>query len=225
MNIEGAQKAWPELHLNRWIADRLGSVRDQGVRGTCLAFATTVAHEHRIGGGEVLSPEYLFWAAKLRDGKPSDDGTTVGAILAALQEDGQPCEDAWPYDPARPWPWPGYAPPDPECSRFACSSSRAIPAVTPVLVALDQGRAPVLAVEVTENLIIAAGGRILAPEQPLPALAQHALAAVGYGTVEGDQIVVAVRNSWGDQWGVQGHALVPARYLEHHLRAVAVLDE
>ena len=41
----------------------LGRVRDQGARPTCLAHASTTAHEHARGSKVALSPEYLHYFA------------------------------------------------------------------------------------------------------------------------------------------------------------------
>jgi hypothetical protein len=55
------------------LSGSLGPVRDQGNRGTCLAFATTAGHESTrlsdLGGPRTdLSEELLYWACKQVDG-------------------------------------------------------------------------------------------------------------------------------------------------------------
>ena len=50
----------------------MAPVRDQGQRGTCLAFAVTAAHEVGRSGGsspEDLSEEALYWGCKRTDGE------------------------------------------------------------------------------------------------------------------------------------------------------------
>src|SRR2546423_878632 len=84
------------------LSDLLGPVRDQGNRGTCLAFATTTAHEAarlRARGGERedLSEELLYWACKQIDGD-FRSGTRPESAARALRETGQPRAALWPYD-------------------------------------------------------------------------------------------------------------------------------
>jgi hypothetical protein len=51
--------AWPDFIATVIIDTSLMVVRDQGPRGTCLAFAMSAAHEHLRAAGAALSPEYL----------------------------------------------------------------------------------------------------------------------------------------------------------------------
>src|SRR6266508_4574515 len=72
----------------------LGPVRDQGNRGTCLAFATTAGHESTrlsdLGDPRTdLSEELLYWACKQLEGNTSS-GTKPAAAARALAETGQP---------------------------------------------------------------------------------------------------------------------------------------
>src|SRR5947209_11100339 len=82
---------------------RFGPARDQGGRATCLAFALSDAHAAALAQpGTPLSCEYLFYHAKQHDKTPAHAGTTIPAIRAALERDGQPVESAWPYLSALP---------------------------------------------------------------------------------------------------------------------------
>src|SRR6266404_6168541 len=77
---------------------RFGPARDQGGRETCLAFAMSDAHAAAIGQPWTpLCCEYLFYQAKQRDTTPVHQGTTIPAIRAALEHNGQPVETDWPY--------------------------------------------------------------------------------------------------------------------------------
>lgn len=68
-----------------------GLARDQGPRGTCLAFAVTSAHEARrrccYNESTALSEEFLYWACKEIDGNTSS-GTRPTAVSAALRQAG-----------------------------------------------------------------------------------------------------------------------------------------
>ena len=79
------------------ISHRFGKVRDQGNRRTCLAFATSSANEFLHGLRRALCVEWLYFhALRIARMKP-DAGTSVVAILSALEENGQPYEEKWKY--------------------------------------------------------------------------------------------------------------------------------
>ncbi len=66
-------------------------VRDQGIRGTCVAFAVTAAHElarqSSIGNYEDLSDEALYWNCKQIDGD-LQEGTSFDSAAEALEQAG-----------------------------------------------------------------------------------------------------------------------------------------
>src|SRR4051794_4054466 len=91
---------------------QLGHTRSQGGRSTCLAFATSAAHEVVLfedHGIVDTCEEYLYWASKQHDSP--GPGTTFPAVRDALATEGQPLEVAWPYDEHRDDQDPGYVPP------------------------------------------------------------------------------------------------------------------
>jgi len=92
------------------------TVRDQGTRGTCLAFAATAAHEQaretRRGQPPVeLSVEVLYWRCKQLDGSPDEQGSDFPSARDALESPGQPAEILWPYDDQRDQTDARYLPP------------------------------------------------------------------------------------------------------------------
>lgn len=44
----------------------------------------------------------------------------------------------------------------------------------------------------------------------------HAVVIVGFGLDQAGQEYYLICNSWGHSWGIEGHAWLPAIYLEHH---------
>lgn len=215
--------AWAEVHVMRWLGSSLTEVRDQGTRGTCLAFATTAAHEQHRSDGRMLAPEHLFWAAKQRDGDPND-GTTFPCVRAALEEEGQPEESAWTYDASLVWPSAGYAPPDPGCTRYQAASEDRTPDLATIVQSIEEGKSVVLGVEVTESLIFALEGRVTPTVWPEPVLGHHAMTALGYGTTaSANEPFLIVRNSWGSTWGWQGYALLSPRFVARHVPMAAAL--
>lgn len=77
--------------------DEALGVRDQGERGTCVAHALAAVREFRCG--RALSPQFLFWAAKLHGGDPDpgEDGTKLSYAKSALAKIGVCEEHHWPY--------------------------------------------------------------------------------------------------------------------------------
>ncbi|HEX5874597.1 MAG TPA: C1 family peptidase [Pyrinomonadaceae bacterium] len=78
------------------------AVKDQGVRGTCVAFSMVACHEHLLHSTAAmkdLSEQYLFWAIKTStaDPNPTDDGTWIEFARDALSTDGTCTSPHWPY--------------------------------------------------------------------------------------------------------------------------------
>jgi hypothetical protein len=78
-------------------------IRDQGNRGTCVAFAAAACAEHtRAAAGspvQDLSEQFLYWAIKTStaDPNPSHDGTFLQFARDALGQMGVCEEHLWPY--------------------------------------------------------------------------------------------------------------------------------
>lgn len=177
------------------LRSRLGAIRDQGLRPTCLAFAASAAHEATRGVSEYLSVEALHAFAKSRDGEPGE-GTTIDAVVAALEFDGQCRELDWPY---------GQSSLTNQAADFfqAGSARRTDDPLSFTLDSLAAGRVVVVALTLTEAwLHPGPDGRIRPPEPNDAHLGGHAVAATGY---DEDGQYLTVRNSWGGQWGDGGY--------------------
>jgi hypothetical protein len=74
-------------------------VRDQNVRGTCVAFATCTAWEILRGDGMALSPQYLYFHMKQasRDTNTGSDGSHARISLDVLEDVGVCAEGLHPY--------------------------------------------------------------------------------------------------------------------------------
>lgn len=192
----------------------LPEVRDQGARGTCLAFAVTAAHEKSRSGAdsapEDLSEEGLYWGCKTTDGD-WDSGTTFRSAEAALQRFGQPLGDAWPYDPYRadgPYDRPA-ADTEPwhraalrRCEAEGTVIRGHLLAETPVAVGL----------ELFDGFLDPGpGGHIADPAHNEGWLGRHAVVLVGY---DADHLLL--RNSWGLSWGDGGYGWITNSYLAAH---------
>lgn len=189
-------------------------VRDQGGRSSCLACAGSDAHMHAQDLNHPLSAEYLFFqAAQFMPGNDVSAGLTFQAAQSALRDHGQPHEDEWPYQMVEPNPWL------PPAVTNIWSADLAFDPAQPVSAIVSQiksGRPVILGVR------LAAG--FLGVHAPLyriepigPGFGGHAVLVVGLGIdARGDEFLL-VRNSWGDGWGLAGHAWLPVQYLTDKL--------
>ena len=185
-------------------------VRDQGQRGTCVAFATSAAHEQgraaRRGAlADDLSIELLFWRCKQLDGD-SQDCTTFQSARHALDDPGQCEETHWPYAPVRDLADPY----DPPASASAAPMARAtmvpLSTDTDVIAAVVADGRPVIAGLLIWEGFYTCSSKTLSP--PTEGIDQTALHAVCLTGLDKDDGTVMVRNSWGPGWGDGGYAWV-----------------
>lgn len=196
---------------------RLGPVRDQGARSTCLAHAATAAHEYTRGSTLALSPEYLHYFAC--GGQNSSHGVEFPEISRVLQDPGQPAESDCPYclnDPPPHWsPAKGLG----LYRRHSTFSGRAPDEVEALL---DAGHAPVLGIETTDAFYAPVPPAVISATGSVRGL--HAVLAVGIGTTDAERCFL-IRNSWGRMWGDVGHAWVDDAFMVEHLYQVMVLTD
>ena len=199
-----------------------GEARDQGPRPTCLSFAMSDSHAAMRQGWLPLSCEYLHYYAVGRDGAGPNDAATLSAVLAALREDGQPEETAWPYimqpvvDAAK-WVAPKGA------VVFKCDGAEQSASVAAVVELISKRRAAIAAIRLSDGFFTPVNG-VVDGFDPVPDPRLHAVVAVAIGHV-GNRRFVLVRNSWGQAWGVNGHAWLSESYLAPRLIAVAAFGE
>jgi len=198
-------------------------VRDQGHRGTCLAFAVTALHEvlRAAGatGGEDLAEEAVYWGCKQVDGNWTP-GTSFQSASAALPRWGQPAEALWPYDPRRPDGVPYHPPVPPGGDDWHQTGLHSVATTSAEVRALLTGSVPVaLGITIYPSFYQPSGtGHIADPQPGDPKKGRHAVVAVGFN----DDILI--RNSWGPDWGVGGYAWITDAYVDGHTTDVWAVD-
>jgi hypothetical protein len=201
-----------------------GPVRDQGARPTCIAFATSDAHAAVRGPYEALSVEHLYWHAVQRtpEGRP-EDGVNLPTILTALEADGQSLEVGWPYLDALPADLSQWVPPASAAPVLLRSASFGAHPTAVVRSQLDAGRPSLLCLRISDAFFAPdADGLVSVSDADLDA-GYHAVVAVAHGTL-GHLPVIMIRNSWGEVWGLAGHAWLPDAYLGPRLIGIATMS-
>jgi hypothetical protein len=187
------------------------NVRDQGGRESCLACAASDLHTNAHGLRHALSAEYLFYhGAQRLPRKDFSRGLTFEVIDAALRDDGQPSECAWPYQVKHPSPW---APPVVTQLWFGGLGSMGTD-TSSIFDALNAGMPVILGVHLVPGFNRVQSSPHIVDPRGRPA-GVHAVLAVGTGRRPAgpDDDLLIIRNSWGSNWGHDGHAWLPREYL------------
>jgi len=201
-----------------------GPVRDQGTRRTCMAFAASDAHAGVRPGWVPLSCEFAYFHALKRDGPPPSKGATLGGMLAAIKEDGQPPEQVWPYLAKVPTDIASWKPPAKAEPLYRRASARGRTSVVEVRQLLDKGAPVILTMNLSDAFYRPNADGVIAATEPPDPKRRHAVIAVGHGK-NGTRRLVLIRNSWGPMWGIGGYAWLSEDYLAPRLYGVADMRE
>jgi len=196
------------------LSARVGPVRDQGRRPTCIAFAASDLHAAaRTSVYDALSAEYLFYHARKR---ATQFDPTRGATLPQIREsvalDGQPLEHAWPYLSQLPADLTQYVAPSGISPIFKRTSELLSTSYDALDTELRGGRPVMIVFEATENFMFAQRDVPIAVRAGDKPTALHAVVAVALGN-DGTGRCVKVKNSWGSGWADGGYAWVREDYI------------
>lgn len=212
------------------LSKKFGQIREQGERGTCLAFATTSAHEYLHKLSQPLCVEWLYFYTSMAEGKSLADmksgvGIDIPCLLEVLQSKGQPFESVWPYiDDPKLQIWEPPHNPEP---LFYASSAYSSFKLNEILTFLDLAQPVVLTFWAEEEFLHPEYKEDLAIvdiDPPSSKIAMHAILVVGYGFLN-NKVYIKVRNSWGIDWGINGHAWVSEEFLSAYADEYISLEQ
>jgi len=218
------------------LIDRMPPVRDQGQRGTCVAFGSVALREFLLDDRCDLSEQFLYWACKELDGHPGP-GTYIHTAMSAFAQYGVCLQPLWPYNPQQ-MDDEGQGPPPDRASQgarlYRLESSRTIePNLVIHYKSVLAGDATIRGMPVTFGSLVFNSwymssethrtGKITLPLPGEKPSGGHAWCVVGYvddENVPGGGYFI-IRNSWGTSWAVDspeavGHALMPYEYVERY---------
>lgn len=235
----GRSQAAPRPEVS--FIEQMPAVRDQGERGTCVAFSSGAYLEFQLGrqaAGERprmslprRSEQFVYWACKQKDGFPQDEGTLVSVAREVLKRQGACRHAKWKYVPEQN-PSEGQGPPpegaEEEAREARWTGVRMLPAksVEKLKTALNQGRPVVLSVLTFPGWDfpnVQLSGEISMPFPGEPSAGGHAVCLVGYlldSNLPGAGAFL-FRNSWGRSFGRQslfaaGYGTLPFEYVTHY---------
>lgn len=193
--------------------------RNQAREPSCVGFASAAAREYVLVDPELLSPRFLYYWCKEKDGRGDVEGTFLWTAERVLRDKGICREIICPYDS------PHRTPPkasETDAARFRTEAFVRLYHSNPATMLrnmkcwLDQHGPFVAGVWVYQGWRRAAAegtGRISLPADMEPRLGGHAICIVGYNDAEG---YFVFKNSWGTDWGDRGYGYLPYEYAKNY---------
>ncbi|WP_026899125.1 C1 family peptidase [Daejeonella oryzae] len=222
-----------KIDLRQWCSP----IENQGPLGSCTAHAGigVVEYYENRAFGKHLDGSHLFLYKTTRNllNWKGDTGAYLRSTMAAMAMFGIALEKYWPYDIKRFEEEPGaflYAIAQ---NYQALSYYRLDPIGTDpqtilnsVKIHLQAGLPSMFGFTCYSSLYTGQNGQIPFPAKTEKVVGGHAIVAIGYD----DSIVIKngdvkttgalmIRNSWGEQWGMEGYGYLPYEYI---LKGLAV---
>jgi C1A family cysteine protease len=207
--------------------------KQQGQRGTCVAFAMTAVHEYyrraAASAQENFSEQFLYHETKRIDGQPNICGTWNVKAKQALDSLGQCLGSVWPYNPNLPCNNNGT---EPASARTDAAGRKMQTAVLPpkdvdaIKTALACGSVVAFSIPVYDSWFksseVARTGRITMRIGNELQKGGHAMCLIGYQdeakSPGGGYFIL--RNSWFGVWGTacpygSGNGTIPYAYISY----------
>lgn len=200
------------------LAADMSSIKDQGMLGSCVGFASVAMkewHENRenIAEGKKKAPsdfseQWVYYQCKKIDDWPGEEGTDIRSAMKVLQKLGTPVEKGWPYSDAavgRPRKWAAMV-----ALWNVIGSYEIIMSIKELKLALNTSGPVVGGMLCFEEFFEPVNGRVPMPRNSNDALGGHAVCIVGYNDIKQE---VKFKNSWGRNWGRKGYGWISYEYV------------
>lgn len=230
----------PVLRESHDLLEQLPPVRNQGGRGTCVAYAVLAVREQlEVANGCPhdlnLSEQYVYWWCKANDGIPKVSGTYISVGMRCLTSTGAPLEETWPYvsvekeDQGQGPPPPAAANGDPAFKIVRAQEFNRAD-INGIKTCLAEGRTVAFSIPVFDSWYASSAtsrwGKITLPLPGEPQNGGHAMTLVGYQDdpqAPGGGFFL-VRNSWQpwawDSAWRAGYGYIPYAYISRYATAV-----
>jgi len=183
------------------------------------------ASRRPCGGSPSLGAAVAEWAyyhALKRDGGLPHEGATLNAMLAAVNRNGQPAENQWPYIKAPITDVSTWKPPASPAQLFFRDHGLCGATVQQVIDQLNAGSPVLMTMTLSDAFLSPDADGVIAANEPTDPKRRHAVVAVGHGK-RGAAGLVLIRNSWGEAWGLKGCAWITTAYLTPRLTGAAIM--
>lgn len=203
----------------------LSPVKDQGSRGSCVAFATCAVREWQESaeylkeireGSEYerdpvydLSELYLYSRCKEEDNFPGQEGTSIRMAMKIMQKEGTPQEKAWPYNESmsgQPESWAEMTARWRQIERYYRIGS-----LDEARKVLFSGGPFVSGIYCFRGIFTTENGTVPMPDSGETPLGGHAICICGY---DDSKRLLKFKNSWSDRWGDRGYGYLHYDYFE-----------
>jgi Papain family cysteine protease len=211
------------ITVQKDLRGRFGPARDQGARPTCLAFAMSDTHAAALTPWSELSCEYLFFHAKKREKTALTTGVTTTSIRQAVEHDGQPVEADWNYLDAIPADVTLWAPPTKIGTVFRRASAMLAGGFDEAWKTVDTGTPVLVVMSISNAFYTPDNAGVVNSAEAVDSSRRHAVVATATGELAGVKCLLA-RNSWGETWGLQGHAWLAEPYVKPRIMLMLTIN-
>ncbi len=193
-------------------------VYNQGQLGSCTAngIAAAIEFDQRKQGNKEFTPSRLFiyYNERVMEGTVNQDaGAQVRDGIKSVATLGAPPETDWPYDVSEFAKKPPAAAYTDATQDLVTAYARVAQVLTQMQGCLAEGYPFVFGFTVYDSFesdTVAQTGIVPIPASGESVLGGHCVVAVGY---DDTKRMFIIRNSWGNDWGLNGYCMMPYEYL------------
>jgi len=170
-----------------------------------------------------LSCEYLFYHAKKREKSSPTTGATTSSIRQAVEHDGQPVEADWTYLDAIPADVTLWVPPATMSTVFRRASTMLAGGFDEAWDSVEAGTPVMVVLSISDAFYMPDGAGVVNSSEAVDQTRRHAVVAMATGERAGVKCLLG-RNSWGETWGLQGHAWLAEPYMKPRIMLMVTMN-